>query len=437
MTVGKYIAVILILTMVSFGMPMAQMWPFPGPGRAPFTASYSPPFAIVQEAALTTDTTHDFTVSGNGTPIGYMMFFTRATANDTSADGALLSIGMKEGSVEQAKYAWSEHGAAANNSGFGGEDLYSGYSRYEGGAFCDYDFDSYITDGVRFDTRGGCVGAVLMTVILINDDNSILDVKASRDSITCASIGTQKTITVSDFRPNAILFTTNSTNTASSANLHASWGAAISDHAATEVITQRMVSTYSDSGADPMANIAYASNTNVGSRTTSNAYNNIMKLEATSTTSGGDFTVECTAATGAALTFNYFAFELAGEYDLVTITEPSGTGDYAITSPGFEPSGMFLGHSLAEAWDTEDLTKGGMSGGVASGTTAYSFSVTDEDGQSTSDTASWSDDIAIHARDDGGSDAFEATHTFTASGVTFNVTNYQDPGNYGWALLIE
>lgn len=72
--------------------------------------------AIVTQAAPTVDGTQDFSKSGLGTPLGYLLFGSQVTALNTDVDGFAISVGAANFAAEAMGFNGSEHDQATSDS---------------------------------------------------------------------------------------------------------------------------------------------------------------------------------------------------------------------------------------------------------------------------------------------------------------------------------
>ena len=131
----------------------------------------------VTRVALTTGaaaTTQDITISGFGTPTAAIFMCSNASTDDTITADAFLSIGFTDGTRSRCMSMTSEDGVStANNSRSGTQNVISKPNNAGSASDFDFDFDSFITDGVRISVAKQTSSAYLCTVILISETSGV------------------------------------------------------------------------------------------------------------------------------------------------------------------------------------------------------------------------------------------------------------------------
>ena len=128
--------------------------------------------AVTRAAANLATGTQDFTTTDLGglTPVGALFIITKATADGTPADHAIVGIGAATGSSERwACSVTSEHGVSATDTNRRAmtDECVCLISEGTGTVDGEADFDSFITNGVRINWGNAPASAYLVTVLLL------------------------------------------------------------------------------------------------------------------------------------------------------------------------------------------------------------------------------------------------------------------------------
>lgn len=366
--------------------------------------------AITQQAAPTVTGTQDFTVSGFGTVKAYLTYVTNAVTNGTAVDHAVFGMGAGDGTRE-----WSCGVASEHNQG--NADVHSRATNDESIMILDLsnavdgeaNFDAFITDGVRFNWANAPSVAVLVTVILFGGD----DLLAYADNASSeVAQDADTSVTAPGFTPDVLFFGTPLSNFNDSNSNRASFTMGIATNEST--IQKGCVSTDATNSAPTSEVASEANSAYVMIELDASSSSRVVALELKSF-DGSGFTLT-KRLSGTTLHFGYVALGFTDRTTakLENYDSPTATGDFARSGIGFTPQYVHLLPSFCDSQDTVETTGAGGAGayGVchidANAECCQSFA--DEDNQSTTDTQSLVDNIAVnYARDDG-------TVIFTATG---------------------
>ncbi|NJN53652.1 MAG: hypothetical protein HC804_02170, partial [Anaerolineae bacterium] len=122
-----------------------------------------------------------------------------------------------------------------------------------------------------------------------------------------------------------------------------------------------------------------------------------------------------------------------------TFSTPTSTGDNTDTGAGFEPQAIFYATTLVTTINTPDTGSGSGAVGVAVITDGaqYHNTVASQDGVTTTNTQSLSDNQAINLPLHDGAAGMAATYsTFTSTGVTLNWSDVEGSARLFGALAI-
>jgi len=123
--------------------------------------------AVINDVCATGGGTQDFTSAGFGTPDAYMVIVSHATANDTEASGACLSVGFGDKTTEGCNATFCRDQLTSTNTFRGGYNgsvliLKNSTSSNAGAA----QFSAAITDGIRLNWTTTPEQAYKITVVL-------------------------------------------------------------------------------------------------------------------------------------------------------------------------------------------------------------------------------------------------------------------------------
>lgn len=371
-------------------------------------------FQSTRVACNTSSGDQDITISGFGTPVAVLFTLGYGTADGTPADGKLLAIGGATSSSGMfAVYSVAENGVTTTSSRTGVVNNRCIYTQDGGGTITNgATFSTFITDGVRISWQAGGEipdAGYLLTVTLIGGTNVVGAYASTFDM--AATVDTATDVTAPGFEPTD-LFVFNATTP------YLSMGIV---HNASGTVSQYSVSQY-DRSAVTTTELHLREENSYG----------ITNCNPGGTGAQGEFGsfdasgFSCTTRTSATTnngrgTVGYLALRIT-DYETYAgyLTTPTSTGNQSITSPGFKPQFLMQLLSGAEAFDTNygDNRAGTFGISVADATSQYSNTITSEDGVTTTNAESLSDDQMVNLKDDDG------TTRWTTSFVSFDTTGF-------------
>jgi hypothetical protein len=236
----------------------------------------------------------------------------------------------------------------------------------------EFDFDSFITDGVRISVTTQASTANLCTVLLIKDTAGVYT-----DNHDLGTVTTPQDITAPGFEPHLIFTLCNGhptypiTATQNSLNL----GIGVNDG----LDTQRVVGFAAQDNASTSNTTSYIGNTSVTGQTFASvqSWSGVV-----SNYDSSGFTIQTnTSASGDELVYLAIRFSVTPSLDLFDITIPT-SGDYVESGLGFQPDFGFL--ALVDGPSSRNtataVNTGTLGVTVLDDTNAYSSGISDEDG---------------------------------------------------------
>ena len=384
---------------------------------------------------------------GGLTPVAATFIITRATSDGTAADHASMGIGFAVSSSERLAVATSdEHGqGAADTYRRATEDeCVMILNPTDGSVDGEADFVSFSADGCTINWGNAPASAYLLTVIFFAGT----DVSAHVD--TFAASGTEDaSVDVTDpgFEPDVVFVASHRSAWDDSviSNSALSWGCAVNDGADTNF----SVNLSGDDGAGSAVNAENSRSNRAAMNIFTSSEFGSYQLN-TFDASGFSVTTKESAAGG---TYGYLALNFNGAASvwLGDISSPTSTGDDAEANPGFTPQAVIAGFGRDPTFsDTQtnnqqtDVYSVGV--GVTTATAEFSNMFTSEDGVTTMNTQSLSDDVFVNQQPDGGGTTDDVVGTgppgsgsFDAStGFTINYSAVDTGSAYAyWGVAIE
>ena len=401
---------------------------------------------IVRAAADTGGGTQDFTVSGLGSAseIKAVRFIvTTAVTDGTVASHALVCIGAASSTTDRWFVEINAEDAQTTTDTHRGVSTTAAISLSTPGtgdnASALGDINSFITDGVRVDWDTTPAAGYLITAIIYAGT----DVSAFADAVDIGNTTDLATdITTVGFEPDLVhtaLMNNASLPSSDTTTALQSLGAVTNDGAGGVVHrswSMRYRSSRSTTESASRASALY------GALIVNNAGNLDFGCEfGTFDSSGFTVTTRNAGGNNSAICFLALAFNGAVDIKLDTYTTPTTTGSDADTSIGFEPQYVELGLSLSEAVETSYTDNRSAVFGLSAMTSSTQITnlVMDEDGVTTSNSNSLSDNVAVNLLDDDGSTAVAVASltSFDANGLTLNYTTAPGTAKVFWRLAIE
>ena len=354
----------------------------------------------------------DVTISGFGTPVAAMFFWSRNTADGTE-NHRKFGIGAATGASNQwARSHVSDHGLATTQVAAATSSTEVVYALTSTGSFyMRVDFVTFITDGVTLHNSSlqPPPEAFFLTVVLIGGT----DVVASAGSLTPnTTLDLTASVTGLSFPPTDILF-------CHAFNTNISFGFAHNGSPDT---------TFGVRNADRNSvatTASAASNDDSYVVMHGNQTSNLFSAELTSINSDGFTITTRVSTTGTVRNVGYLALGISNFSSFAgRLTTPASTGDFGVTAPSLKPQFIIQILNSVDVDNTVDTTNKGGSFGVSigDGTAQFTHSVASEDGISSgSNTESTADDVLAILHDDDGTARFASTLTsFDTNGFTQN-----------------
>lgn len=378
-------------------------------------------FRTVRKLIRTTVGTEDFTVAGFGAASSVkaaIFICTNAQVNDTQRANSVIGIGYTDGTTDLNDGIGIQDGVATSNTDRQHSntkcvcalDGTSTTTLYEG------DFDSFITDGIRIDITKAPATAVYVTCILIGG----ADATNAHCGLKSLGDGTSPVdITDPGFEPDLVLVSgvSNSNNAGTAGNAVIHIGLAHNGG------NQKGVAFRDSNGSGTMQLSMYTSSSTIGGEVTASA---IGWLGTVGDFDSSGFSITPSANTGFDRIY-YLALKFSNNPGISVFSQdgPTSTGSKSYTEPGFTPDFGMLLLTDSTAEDTfQNSGSDGLSIATFDADNQFCSSISSEDGVSTSNAMTLSDNKVIHDLDAGSTDLTVGTFTppFDPNGWTFNFT---------------
>lgn len=397
--------------------------------------------AVTRVACNTGTGTQDITVGGFGTPKAALFICSKATANGVAADHYVLSFGAATGtSNEWCLSLNTEDGVATTDTRATTDSDRCIRLNNPGTATVDgeAEFTAFITDGVRINWLNAPSAAWLLTVVLFGGS----DLSAHANNIALGnSLDNAVDVTAPGFEP-TLVFTACQGSLgmdADASSLRDAFGIVHNDGG----VTQRSAAYENPNGA--------AAGNPTGRCTESYGIMQIAGGGSAALDWGGEFgsfdgsgfTVTTRNAGANNTSMMYLALRLGGIQNgwVGTVDTPTSTGNETETGPSFTPQIVYQIGTHMEAIDTayNSSPLAGVTGlGAFTDSAEYMTSVADEDGASTTDTQSLSDDTAIELPEDDGTAGLTASFVgMVSTGYTLNYSAVLGNAKKFFNLAIE
>lgn len=386
---------------------------------------------VTRVACPTSTGNQDITISGFGTPKAALFIVTQATADGTAADHAQLMVGATDGTNQWAAAMTSENGLTTTDD-FTGQSTAACVNILDpagGSADGVAAFSAWITNGVRINWSNAPASAYLMTVVLFGGS----DLSAYAGALDMAdTVGSAVSVTGVGFRPTDLI-----TVKVGYTSTHRPIAVGV---------------VHDESGTESQGYVGIAcrdgqTTTLVGgisSSTMASGYltGAVMYTEAEILDFGADGFDCYTRDSNTGATVIYFLALRITTYSSWkgAITTPTSTGNQAQTGPGFKPQFVMQLMSGCQSADSLETSGLGATMGisVADASAQYSNSIAIEDGVTTSNAESLSDNqMAVLHADDGSASVASTFVSFDANGWTQNFTAVSATGKIWQAWAIE
>lgn len=400
-------------------------------------------FRTLQKAAATSGTTEDLTVSGFGTPDGYMFVSSRGTANGTEAPHAIFTLGAGDKTAELVAAVRDEDNQSTTDSDRRGATDESILWMDLGSSIDgEMNYNTTATDGVQMSYGNNPAFAYLINGFLIR----AVEVSCGNATHTAGSNNSQNFSVGHTVDVLICLGHTTSFNDAQSSNYSISYGAAVRG---------------SGTAVQGQFAISLAQNTSLPQGGTSSAklWNNrcFGAMNSATTQENESRSLECTSfptnafqltrRTGSGdfnLTFGYIAIELDTDVSAWAgvVTTPTTTGSEGKTDPGFKPQFLLMIPSAITTVNTDVKTNVTGTGVLpltfADATNQYTIWNRLEDTADPTDTASMVHNRLIYTPDSQGTILNDASLTsFDTNGWTWNFATANATARQCGVLAIE
>lgn len=391
--------------------------------------AYAQGVAVVKSAAPTSNGgTQDFTVTGFGTPVCAMFFFSYGTANGTAVDNAMLSFGFSDftnhrGIAHVAEDSATTTDTQSDRNATALISLLNTDQSVDGTATA-----ATITDGVRLTWADAPPSAYLVTAVMFN---SSMFSNCTVGTLTPnASVDATASVSGLGWQPDLIL----AAYAGSTTSARTSFGMALNDGGIVQYSAGQASTTALATSSVTSAMMSTRLAFNALSLTT------VASYQLTSFDSGG-FTLTTRDNTAAVNDVYYLTAKLAtgASAKLVTCTSPTATGAHSCTGAGFTPTGAIMSHTAAAALDTLESDGDAETYGLSAFTsTTQSFSgISDDDNVAAQNTASMTSINPIRMIKDA-ADYMVATFTgWQSDGVDLNYTTTDGTARYRAILFLK
>lgn len=368
----------------------------------------------------TTTGTQDFTISGFGTPKAVLFIFPTAPTDATANNNAIFGFGAADG-TRQWSISTSSRNSSANTVDWkrGMTDKCIHLITVTGGVVGEAHFDSWITDGVRINWTTAFSIAALVTVVLIGGS----DLTARVDTINLGTSTSAQTYNSLSNTANVLLTaTTNSAFNDVSVQVDNLVLGIATNHPSNGISQQSMSITeaYNVTQGAPFAQVMNDRFAFYMTPATGAIDYEVTLSNFTST--GFDFTC---SSSGNSHDIGIIALNLGGgDFKSGQISSPTSTGSFEINTT-FTPHFCLLGLTGCTANDTleGDGDAGVLGVSAIDSTSQFSNSLAIEYNSPTTDTQTYSDNVAVALpAHDGASQLYTASLTSFAptTGVTLN-----------------
>lgn len=380
-----------------------------------------------QDALPTSGSTHDFTSSGFGTPKAAIFIFTRAVADSTVYAGAIMSVGITDGTNQfcAAHQTFNNDSTSRASRAFK-NDRVGHYFSDTGTDYGIMSFNSWITDGVRVDLDDAFIFNHLVTVILLKGS----DLNVACNAINLGTATTERTISLG-FKPQAMF-------------------AIGCDHSAYAHTTDAAMS-FGMSGLDKSGSLVQRGAWIYGEHNASTT-NNKMLYKANRFVAGDGYAVEMTAlneanefkfqpdanAGGALFGYLVLGIDQPGRITVVKEDIAAGASAHEHDLLGNPVGGLFMLYDyLSESGTVRTTNEYAQGFGAWDGTDEYSISVASEDGVTATNAQSrlLQDRIFLDYQDDGTLRA-NASHLSDSQDIFRTFNNYVDQFGNDYVMML-
>lgn len=359
-----------------------------------------------------------------------MAIVSDAVTDATVAARATIGIGFADGTTQVLMATQSDDAQSPANT-----ERYETTGKMIGfpNDTIDIDFNAWLSNGVRIDVVSAPSSAYLTHFVIFGGSDISADVGTFQAN---ASIDGTTDVTSVGFEADVVLFS--STRLSSfpqdiNQRIH-TMGVAINDGSS----TQGAIGWHAEDNANPTSVNAATSTLYAAQQVDDGGLDTAIQI---GSWDASGFTAT-TKVVGNAAQYAYLALKFtSANIALVDYSTPTSTGDDFV-SIGFQPLFAMILGTLAQAYDTNEADSDGGSMMISTLTAdaQYTINNADEDGQTTSDTQSYSDNIAIKMFQDDGTCAAGSCFTgtfssFSASGINVNYSTVFSGASRQWLVL--
>jgi len=390
-------------------------------------------FEVVREALTNSGigSTTDFTIPGFGTPKAAIFIFAESNVDATLSSNGAWGFGFTDGTRRFAASLFGNHGSSSNTkSGRRQTDAAVVTRPFINNPIIEYDFNSWITDGVRVEQSFGASSFnSLCTCILIGGSD------VSDAYVGNLNLGTGGTSTVSTtspgFEPSLLCMAGVGVGPppVSVASANMAVGAAVNDGAETQkcFITDFFFNTVNTT--------AIVSNTNITGQTSNNEI--LWQGELTSFDANG-FSIKPSAEMVGDV-FGYLALRFTGNPNVALVdTSIPTSGNYAQADIGFEPNfGLLFGVDGVGSRNALSLNGGvSINASAFDGASTFSSIIYYEDNVVTANSKNATEDRLYGLDGQGNVDFVGGSAVFDADGWDFALSTNPASAILGWGLAI-
>jgi len=378
--------------------------------------------------------TWDIDAGGTEEPVAAQFYVTRAIADDTIASDGVLGWGVTDGTNQNCLSVAHEDAQGSSDTARRRSTTRCIALHNVASAFdFEFSFNSWITGGVRLNIDSAAPSGFLLTVIFFYSDD-VSDV--SVQSIGLGSTTSAVDYTGLSFEPD-VIFTGHIYTSGTGNSVHSPLGLGVvyNDDSATP--TQKSMAICGDDGTSSGGDQNTYIDNNSGLCAT---LLGSMRWELTfSDIDSTGFTHTCSASTSTEMHVLCMKLAAGVSFSLFDMNFPA-SGNYAETTPGFEPDFGSI-YSLVGPTGynsfSESTSNAALSVASFDGTNIYTNTITDHDGQDPTVCKSLSSDQLRILDSDGSTDAVLASsYAFDADGWDFTLSTNPAAAVYGfgWAL---
>lgn len=399
--------------------------------------------AVTRTVADTGGGTQDITSSnlGGNTPKAVWVIASGSVTDGTAQSDVQMSVGAATGATNEWYISYKDDDAVAGSS-------YNGDSTSNSDATicldtatnasagsCAYgkaEFSAFVTNGVRLNWTDTPDASFFITVIFFAGSS----VSAHANSSELGnSTDNAVDITAPGFQPDIVMAGTNNDNTVPA--FAGGFGMAHFDGV---TLTQRSAFWRTNANAGTTINSTYFRDDGVVGQLT--ATGNLDWYGELGSFDSSGFTVTTRNAGANDVSLRYLALDFGDTISswVGTNTTPTSTGNDAETGPGFTPQFVYQIMNYGEAFDTNNTdAKGGTLGfSTFDANEEYANSFAAEDGATTVNTQSLSNDTAVDITDhDGGTGISGSFVSMDATGWTTNYSAVEAAGKLFLAMAVE